>query len=340
MSQARPRHSRQARFSGIGPEGQAKIAGSHAAIVGLGALGSVIAATLARAGVGTLTIIDRDVIEESNLQRQYLYTEAHVRENLPKAEAARRALLEIDSQLNIRAFTEDLAPGSIGQCLRAAEVVLDGTDNFQTRYLINDWCVERSVPWIYGAAVSGAGLSMAILPGDGPCLRCVFPEPTPPTETPTCETAGIIATASGMVALSQSNEALKLLAGRREAVVRGLLQIDPWNGIYKTLHVDRDPACPCCVHGAREWLRGGRADTAVTLCGRNSIQIAGDPARGGIDLDAMARRVEQVKKKNRFLLIFEAGGHEFTLFPDGRTIISNVSDPAAAKALHARFVGA
>lgn len=336
----RARHARQVRFTGIGAEGQARIAGAHVAVVGLGALGSVSAEVLARAGIGKLTILDRDVLEESNLQRQILYNEVDVRDGLPKAEAARRALLRIDRKISVEARVVDLNIKNIDSLLGGANVVVDGTDNFTTRYLLNDWSVARGVPWIYGAAVSAAGLVMTILPGDGPCLRCIFPEPTPPAETPTCETAGIVATASGMVAMAQATEALKIAAGRSDRVVRGLLHLDPWDGIYKTMRVERDPECPCCARGERPWLAGERGDVTTTLCGRDSIQV-GAPAAGlRLDLAAMAPRLPAVERTTPFLIQFCAENHAITLFTDGRAIIGGTQDAALAKTLYARYIGA
>lgn len=335
----RARHSRQFRFVGIGPEGQKKIAAGHAAIVGLGALGSVSAEILARAGVGTLTIIDRDILEESNLQRQILYNEQDAAEGLPKAEAARRAILRIDRSLTVHSHVEDLTTANLDRILASADVIVDGTDNFTTRYLVNDYCVERGKPWIYGAAVSAAGLVMSILPGETACLRCLFPEPTPPEETPTCETAGIVATVSGIVAMAQATEALKILAGKKNVILRGLYHFDPWNGIYKNLRVDRDPGCPCC--GSREfpWLRGERGDSIATLCGRNSIQIHPPLGASRLNLSAMAARVPNVSRSTPFLLQFTVENHLLTLFADGRAIVADTNDAALAKTLYARYVG-
>jgi adenylyltransferase/sulfurtransferase len=338
----RARHARQARFAGIGPAGQARLARSSAAVVGLGALGTVVAETLARAGVGELVLIDRDTVEETNLQRQVLYTEADAAEGIPKAEAARRALAAIDGELRLRVHVEDLTSRSIARLLEGVDVILDGTDNFTTRYLLNDYCVTRSLPWIYGAAVGGSGLVLTVVPG-GPCLRCVFPEPSPPEETPNCETAGILATASGMVALVQSLEAVKLLTGNAAKLHGGLLQIDPWNGSYRSFRVPRDPACPCCVKGERPWLRGEREDAGTVLCGRNSFQITPAPPASGesrrIDLEGFAKRVPSVERVNPLTLRFTAEGHAITLFSDGRAIVGGTTDPAEARSLYAKYIG-
>ncbi|MBI3817790.1 MAG: ThiF family adenylyltransferase [Planctomycetes bacterium] len=336
----RPRHSRQARFSGIGRDGQLRIAQARVAVVGLGALGSVSAEILARAGIGHLTIIDRDVLEESNLQRQILYSERDVAERLPKAEAARRALLEIDHEINIRALVDDLTPRNIDRVLDNIQVVVDGTDNFITRYLMNDWCVAKNIPWVYGAAVSSAGFAMTCIPGTTPCLRCVFPEPPPPEDSPNCETAGIIASASGMVAMAQAAETLKLVSGNIQSVARGLLHFDPWNGMYKLMRVERDPACPCCARGERPWLRGERGDGTVSLCGRNSIQIGAPESGLALRLEAMAARLPDVARKSAFLVEFTAEDHLITLFADGRAIVAGTSDPALARTLYARYIGA
>ncbi|MFN0205419.1 MAG: ThiF family adenylyltransferase [Planctomycetota bacterium] len=334
----RPRHARQARFQQIGDEGQRNIAKSTAAIVGLGALGSVSAETLARAGVGTLIFIDRDVVEETNLQRQVLYTESDVAEALPKAEAARRAIVKIDSTLKIHAAVEDLSPANIDRLLSNADVIVDGTDNFATRYLMNDFAVANDKPWIYGAAVSSSGFVMTVQPNKSACLCCVFPEPPPPEETPTCETAGIVASASGMVALAQSMEALKILSGRADHTISGLQHFDPWMGMYRILQCERDPNCSCCVRGDRAWLRGERSNATVTLCGRNSVQVgAAQPVK--LDLAAIAKKVPNVISINSFSLRFSAEEHTIILFPDGRAIISDTADPAAARTLYSRYIG-
>jgi adenylyltransferase/sulfurtransferase len=339
---ARARHARQARFVGIGAEGQEKIARSRATIVGLGALGSVIAETLARAGVGSLGLIDRDTVEETNLQRQVLYDEEDAREALPKAEAARRAIARIDSGLRLEAHVEDLTSRNADRLLSGSDVILDGTDNFATRYLINDFAVERKIPWVYGAAVSSSGLVLAVIPNETACLRCAFPEPSPPEETQTCETAGIIAPASGMVALAQAAEALKILCGARESLLSGMLQIDPWAGSYRVFRAPRDPNCPCCVRGERPWLRGAREDLSAVLCGRGSVQVSPPAEAEGprrIDLALFAARLPGVERHNSFSLRFVAEGHPITLFPDGRAIVGNTTDPSVARALYARYIG-
>lgn len=334
----RPRHVRQVRFAELGEAGQSRIARAHVAVVGLGALGSVAAEALARAGVGKLTLIDRDFVEETNLPRQVLYTEEDAREGTPKAIAAERALRAIDSELELRAEVADLAPSSIDRILAGAQAVVDGTDNFSTRYLLNDWSLERGVPWVYGAAVGGSGLAMAVLPGDGPCLRCIFPEPTPPELTPTCETSGILGTVSGIVALCEATEALKIVSGRVDAVVRGLQQVEAWRGGTRIFAAERDPECPACARGERPYLRGERGDSSAVLCGRNSVQIT--PAKPlQLDLGAMAERMPGLQKRSPFLIRFVAEEHPVTLFADGRAIVGETTDAAVARTLYARYVG-
>jgi adenylyltransferase/sulfurtransferase len=269
-----------------------------------------------------------------------LYTERDAAEGIPKAEAARRALAAIDSNLVIRAEVADLTSRNADRLLSGAKVILDGTDNFTARYLLNDYCVDRKIPWVYGAAVGSSGLVMPVLPGETACLRCVFPEPAPPEETQNCETAGILASASGMVALAESLEAMKILAGKTDLVARGMLQLDPWSGDYRRFAASRDPACPCCVRGERPWLRGEREDQSAILCGRNSVQVS--PSRNGaarLDLAEFAKRLPAVESNNSFSLRFEAEGHRVTLFPDGRAIIGGTNDPAVARTLYARYVG-
>jgi len=332
----RERYSRQILFSGIGDRGQESLLHSHAVIVGCGALGSFHAAALARAGVGRLTIIDRDYVEPSNLHRQWLFEESDAAAALPKAIAAQRRLAAINSAIEVRAIVADLTPSN-AEDLLPADLILDGTDNFDTRYLINDFSISRSIPWIYGAAVGAYGLAMPVLPGRTACLRCVYPEP-PSGAQPTCETAGVLNVIISAVASVQIADALKLLSGNPDAVVPRITTIDLWGaGIRQIPTPDRDPACPTC--GLRQFPHlEESARSPVTMCGRNAVQIHD---RRSLDLTALATQLRPLGEVriNEYALRFTAPPYDLTIFPDGRAIIKGTSDPAAARALYAKYLG-
>ncbi|HTV13525.1 MAG TPA: ThiF family adenylyltransferase [Acidobacteriaceae bacterium] len=332
------RYSRQALFAGIGPEGQQKLLRAHAAVVGVGATGAAAASLLARAGVGTLTLIDRDFVEESNLQRQVLFDEQDARQALPKAEAARRRIAAFNSEVAVRAHVADLVPDNIHELLGEADILLDATDNFETRYLINDYAVEQGKPWIYAAAVGGYAVTMNIIPGETACLACIFPEP-PGGVVETCDTAGILNTAVNLAASIETTEALKWLAGARAAMRRTLLSCDVWSSEWSEVAAGK-PRADCAVCGARDFahLRGeGRPH--ITLCGRNAVQIH-ERARP-VDLAEMEARLRPhgTVKRNELLLRFERGGMTMSLFPDGRAIVQGTSDMTVARTFYARFVG-
>ncbi len=331
------RFSRQIRFAPFGPEGQASLSAGTAVIVGCGALGTVQASLLARAGAGIIHLIDRDYVEESNLQRQLLYTEADARQGLPKAEAARRHLLEANSQIQIEAHVSDLNPENADDLLSCAGVILDGTDNFETRFLINDYSVREKTPWIYGAAVGGYGIAMPIIPGESACFRCVYPEP-PAGAQPTCETAGVLGPVTSLIGSLQAMEAIKILSGRSESVRRRIFTADLWHGpIRETGMPPRDPDCPCCGRHDFTWLNGRRAP--VSLCGRNAVQI--HELRRPLDLAQLASQLEGLGtvRSNEFALRFTSGDHEITVFPDGRAIIKGTTDIGVARGIYARYIG-
>jgi molybdopterin-synthase adenylyltransferase len=332
------RYSRQVLFSGIGPEGQARIERAHVAVVGVGATGAAAASLLARAGVGTLTLIDRDFVEESNLQRQVLFDEADARDSRPKADAARRKIAAFNSQVEIHAHVADLVPGNIHELLQGAGIVLDATDNFETRYLLNDYAVEQSIPWIYAAAVGSYAATMNILPGATACLACIFPEP-PGGTVETCDTAGILNTAVNVAASIQVTEALKWIAGARDKIRRSLLSCDVWTSEWTEISA-ASPRPDCVVCGLRDFkhLRGeGRPH--ITLCGRNSVQI--HERSRPIDLAAMEERLRPHGSvlRNDLLLRFQRGAYTLTLFADGRAIINGTTDIGVARTLYARFIG-
>lgn len=332
------RYSRQILFPGIGETGQEKLAEARVALVGVGATGAAAAGLLARAGVGTLTLIDRDFVEESNLQRQVLFDEADARESLPKAEAARRKIPLFNSDVSVRAHVADLTPGNIHQLLAGAHIILDATDNFETRYLINDYAVEQRRPWIYSAAVAAYCVSMNILPGETACLACIFPEP-PSGTVETCDTAGILNTAVNFAASIAVTEALKFLTGSQSKMRRTLLSCDLWGNEWSEVSAAApNPSCKVCAARDFRHLRGeGRPH--ITLCGRNSVQI--HEHHRPVDLAALETRLRPhgEVRSNRLLLRFTRGEHTITVFADGRAVIQGTTDAALARSLYARFVG-
>jgi molybdopterin/thiamine biosynthesis adenylyltransferase len=333
------RYSRQVLFAGIGHEGQERLRASHVALAGCGATGAAAASLLARAGVGTLTLIDRDYVEESNLQRQVLFDESDVADALPKAEAARRKIELFNRETTLHAQVADLVPGNIHRLLSGCDLVLDGTDNFETRYLINDYAVEQSKPWIYAAAVGAYAVTMNILPGETACLACLFPAP-PSGVVDTCDTAGILNSAVNLAASIAVTEALKLLVGARDKVRRTLLSFDLWSNERSELSATQpDPNCKVCGEHDFAYLRGD-ARPHITLCGRNSVQI--HEHNRPIDLNELAGRLKphgQVRQ-NDLLLRFVHGRHTLTVFGDGRAIVQGTTDVALARSLYARFIGA
>jgi molybdopterin-synthase adenylyltransferase len=334
----RERYSRQILFPGLGEAGQERLLRAHAVIVGCGALGTFQAAALARAGVGRLTIIDRDYVEASNLQRQWLFEEADADEALPKAAAAERRLARINSAVRARGIVADLTAANIEELAADADVILDGTDNFETRYLLNDFALSRGVPWIYGAALGSYGLTMPVIPGRTACFRCVYPEP-PAGAQPTCETAGILNSITAVIAALQTADALKILAGRSDAVRARITTVDVWEGGARQVEQPPpDPHCPAC--GAREFTYlEGRRRAPVSLCGRNAVQI--HEAARPLDLAQLKAALLPLGevRANEFALRFFPKPYEMTIFPDGRAIIKGTTDTGVARSLYAKYVG-
>lgn len=334
------RYSRQILFRGIGAEGQRRLSSARIAIVGCGATGSALAGLLARAGVGTLRIIDRDYVEPSNLQRQSLFDEADAAEFLPKAIAAARKIAAFNSQTVVETKVEDLIPSNIEALLQAMDLILDGTDNFETRYLINDYTVKRSLPWIYSAAVGSYAVTLNILPGRTACLACIFPD-SPRGMVETCETSGILNSAVNLVASIAATEALKFLVGGASApeLRRTLLSFDLWTNEHAEISAAKPrPGCRAC--GDRDFIHlAGEGRPHITLCGRNSVQI--HERQRPIDFAEMDRRLQPhgVVRHNDFVLKFWREPYEMTLFPDGRAIIKGTTDTAVARSLYARYVG-
>jgi molybdopterin/thiamine biosynthesis adenylyltransferase len=332
------RYSRQVLFAGIGAEGQRKLAAARLGLVGCGATGSALASLLARAGVGSIRIIDRDYVEASNLQRQSLFDEADATESLPKAVAAARKVAAFNSQIVIEPEVADLVPANVDTLLSGIQLILDGTDNFETRYLLNDFAVKASLPWIYTAAVGSYGVTLNVLPRQTACLACLFPD-SPRGAFETCETAGILNSAVNLAASIAATEAIKLLVGAHAQLRRTLLSFDLWRNERAEIQA-ASPHPGCRVCGAREFVHlAGQGRAHITLCGRNSVQI--HERHRPVDFAKVSARLKPhgAVRHNDFVLKFWPEPYEMTLFPDGRAIIKGTTDTAVARSLYARYVG-
>lgn len=317
---------------------------STALICGCGALGSVIANTLARAGVGKLRIVDRDFLEISNLQRQVLYTEDDVASGLPKAIAAKNHLQRINSEIEIEAIVADVDSSNIASLAEGVDVIVDGTDNFETRFLLNDASHKFNIPWIYGGCLGAEGQTMTILPGETACLRCLMPDAPAPGATPTCDAAGILGTIINVIASIEANEAIKILSGHREAASPYLTVFELWDNRIRQVKLDllrEANTCPACNHQEFPWLDGARGSHTAVLCGRNAVQLS-FADRQEISLENLAAKLEGLGpvKYNRYLLRAEIAPYQVTVFPDGRAIIGGTEDIAEAKTVYARYIGA
>jgi adenylyltransferase/sulfurtransferase len=338
------RYDRQARFTPLGEDGQRRLAEGRALVCGCGALGSVVSETLVRAGVGTVRIVDRDFLELNNLQRQVLFDEQDVADGLPKAIAAANKLRRINSDVAIEPVVVDVTFRNIAELAGDVDVIVDGTDNFAIRFLLNDFAVKHGTPWIYGGCIGAEGQTMTILPGDTACLACLMADAPPPGTTPTCDTAGILAPIVGVIASIEAAEALKILSRHREAVSRRLTIVDLWDNQVRSVDLSRlreQSDCRVCRHGEYEWLSGERGDSSAALCGRNAVQLAA-PAGVSISLENLATRLAGVGRleRNAYLLRLAVDGYVLTVFPDGRTIVGGTNDFATARTVHARYVGA
>jgi adenylyltransferase/sulfurtransferase len=359
------RYSRQILFAPIGKAGQERLIASSAVLVGCGALGTAVANLLVRAGLGRLRIVDRDFVEPSNLQRQTLFDETDAREALPKAVAAERRLRAINSEVAVEGIVADVIPDNAEELLAGFPLILDGTDNFETRFLVNDVAVKLGVPWIYAAAVAGYGCTMLIRPGETACLACLVETPAGHGAEETCDTVGVLNAAVGVIGSLEAAAALKLLTGNEAALDPRLVACDAWTGQFRSVRVARNPACRACVRQEFIYLEGG-AQPHITMCGRDSVQIH---ERGrALDLAGLGRRVAATAadvRQNDFLLRFRvppasmpgenaaansrpqpgmaappaANGYEITVFADGRAIIKGTRDPAIARSLYARYIG-
>lgn len=337
-----PRFERQARFAPLGPAGQVRLSERRVLIVGCGALGGVLAQWLTRAGVGELVLVDRDVVEETNLPRQVLFSEEHAAAGSPKVTAAAETLASIGGPTRIEPHAVHLDADQLLELGAGVDLILDGTDNMATRYLVNDYAVREGVPWIYAGVVSSGGLVLSVQPGEGPCLRCVFPDPPPPGALPTCDTAGVLGPAVGAIASMQAGLALRQLSGA-EPASPALIDLDVWSGSARRLSVPRAPACPCCAERRFEFLEGATADDAVSLCGRNTVQVLpppGAPAPAAELVAANLRSAGIEVLQAGPLLRFTADGNRVTLFPDGRALVEGTEDTSKARAVVARWVGA
>jgi molybdopterin-synthase adenylyltransferase len=335
------RYSRQILFSGMGEEGQRKLLASSAVIVGCGAIGASTAQLLARAGVGRLRVIDRDFVEHSNLQRQALFDENDASQSWPKAMAAERKLRQLNSEIDMEGVVADVTPQNVAELLDGFEVILDGTDNFETRFLVNDFAVQAGRPWIYAAAVGSYGLTFAIRPEVTACLACLLETPDAGSLLEeTCDTVGVIGPIVNLVASLEAAEALKILSGHGEALHGRLVSCDVWSGKIQSIAVLRDPQCRACVRHEFSYL-DGKAQPHITLCGRDSVQI--HEHRRSLDLAALGEKISAAGiavKKNDFLLKFGIAPYELTVFADGRAILKGSTDPAVARSLYARYIGA
>ena len=337
------RYSRQTLFGPIGKEGQERLQAASATIIGCGALGTVLANNLCRAGIGRLVIADRDYIELNNLQRQILFDEDDVARHLPKAIAAAEKLRRVNSEVRVEALVEDINADGIEALVRETDLVLDATDNFETRYLINDVCVKHGRPWIYSGVIASYGVTMNILPGETPCLRCVFPEMPAPGTTATCDTAGVLNGIVGAITGIAATEALKILL-KSEKISRALLWMDLWENTTERIELPRQQDCPTCGRHQYEFLETLAGPSSTSLCGRNAVQVRAALARKNgstIDFAALAQRLQAVGQVNynEFRLRCTVDGYELTVFPDARAIIKGTDDEQVARSVYARYIG-
>ncbi|MBI2852631.1 MAG: ThiF family adenylyltransferase [Chloroflexi bacterium] len=333
------RYSRQIIFPGIGRNGQAKLSKSQAVIIGCGALGSVIATTLVRAGIGKVKIVDRDFIEHHNLQRQVLFDEDDVVNALPKAIAAERHLRRINSSVEVEGIVTDVNFTNIEKIVSGADVILDGLDNFETRFLLNDACLKHGVPWVYGGAIAASGMTMNIFPGKPPCFRCFAASPPGCGMLPTCDTVGVIGPAPYVIGSLQAAEALKILVGST-SVNRGLTLVDVWNGTFKSIEIKVRSGCPAC-EGKYDFLESKFGLKAAALCGQNAVQVLSTKA-GVISFDDLEARLKAVGAEvttNDFMLRFSLDSHDMVVFSDGRAILRNSTDESLAKGLYNKYIG-
>ena len=332
------RYSRQTLFSGIGEEGQRRLGNSCVLIIGCGALGTIMATSLVRAGVGKTRIIDRDFIEYHNLQRQVIFDEDDIKNQLPKAIAAERHLKKVNSSVEIEGIVADVNYTNIERCVRDADIILDGLDNFETRLLINDVSLKHNIPWVYGGAISSFGMTMTIIPHETPCFRCFTASPPGRGSIQTCDTAGVISPIPFIIGSLQTAEAMKILVGA-EDINRELITIDVWKDTFNRLKISPRPDCPAC-QGKYEFLEGEFGLRVTSLCGQDAVQVL-NPNVGSISLVELAVRLKPVAQVtyNEFMLRFTVDNHEMVVFPDGRAILRNTTDESLARGLYAKYIG-
>ena len=332
------RYSRQTLFPGIGEEGQKKLGNSSVAIIGCGALGTVIATSLVRAGVGKVKIIDRDFIEYHNLQRQVIFNEEDIRDELPKAIAAERHLRKVNSSVKVEGVVADVNYANIERLVAGADLILDGLDNFETRFLINDVSLKHDIPWVYGGCISSYGMTMTIVPHKTPCLRCLQINPASSRLALTCDTAGVIGPAPFIIGSLQTAEAMKILIGTEE-INPDLIMIDAWKGEFNHFKIVSRADCPAC-HGEYEFLEARFGTKATSLCGQNAVQVL-NPEAKGVSFESLAAHLRPLGEVNysEFMLRFRVNNHEMVIFPDGRAIVKNTNDEALARGLYAKYIG-
>jgi molybdopterin-synthase adenylyltransferase len=335
------RYSRQERFAPLGTTGQQALASSRLLLCGCGALGSMIAERLSRAGVGHMRLLDRDWVELSNLQRQTLFTEEDALHARPKAVAAADMLQRINGQIEVEAVVEDLSFENIEYLARDCDLILDGTDNFETRFLINDYCVQRNVPWVHGGCLGASGQVLSILPGETACFRCLVPELPPREALETCDSAGVLGPAVGLIACLQAAEGLKILAGQRQAVCRKLMVIDSWYTDMRLISLSKNPDCAACGQRKFPFLSGELRSEATILCGKNAVQVVA-PGLEGTSLAQLAAKLEGLGsvQHNPFFLRLQLPEHIITVFRGGRAVVEGTTSIAEAKSILARTLGA
>lgn len=338
MKDSQDRYSRQEIYPPVGKQGQRKIRKARVLVVGCGALGTHIANLLSRAGIGFLRIVDRDIVELSNLQRQVMFNEDDVQDHLPKSKAALRHIRKVNSEVEVEALVKDVNPRSIGPLIENIDIVLDATDNFEVRYLINDLCVKNKIPWIYGGVIGASGATMTFVP-KGPCLCCIWPEPPQAGQAPTCHTAGVLNTAPAFIAAIQVTEALKIIVGK--PVRPTLWHIELWEGQTASVRIEKNDNCPVCGMNKYQYLNSEATSWVTSLCGRDAVQIV--PAISSkIDLEALEKKLQKIgdTHNNGYMLRANIEGVDFTIFPDARVIVHGITDEIKAKSLHARYIGA
>lgn len=335
------RYSRQERFAALGRDGQQRLAASRVLICGCGALGSVIAERLARAGVGHLRILDRDWVELSNLQRQSLFTEDDAEQARPKAVAAVDMLSRINGEIKLEAIVDDLSFQNIEGLASGCDLILDGTDNFETRFLINDYCVQSRTPWIHGGCLGSSGQVLSILPGETACFRCLVPDLPPREALETCDSAGVLGPAIGIIASLQAAEALKVLSGNRSDACRKLMVIDTWSTDFRLISLPKNESCKCCSHGLLEFLSGDLRTEATILCGKNAVQLL-PPQLRDESLEQIARKAQAIGpvQQNAFFVRLKLPDQTITIFRGGRTVVEGTTSVADAKSILARTLGA